>query len=84
MRRRHVSKSDRRKLRWIIEHESSWRNLATNGPCKGLGQLNTKQPKRKWASPYWNVNRVITYCTDGKHYDSISEAYRHKLRTGWY
>lgn len=82
MKKRKLSKAEKRMIRSIIRSESRFRHLATNGSCKGLGQLMTRQPKKKWASPYWNANRTITYCRE--RYGSIAKAYAHKKRRGWY
>ena len=74
--------SDLSGLMYLARRESHFGNLATNGPCLGMYQLATKQPKRKWASPYWNTNRAITYCRE--RYGSVAAAVAHSKRTGWY
>ena len=69
-------------LMYLARRESGYRNLATNGPCLGLFQLHTHVEKRRWASPYWNTNRAITYCRD--RYGSVAGAVRHSKAYGWY
>jgi hypothetical protein len=70
------------RLMWIAKRESGYRNWATNGPCKGMFQLATQQPKSKWANPYWNTNRAITYIKD--RYGTPYRAIQHINRYGWY
>ena len=70
------------RMLWIAERESTWRNGATNGPCKGLFQLATQQPKSTWANPYWNTNRAINYIKD--RYGTPYKAIRHIRAYGWY
>jgi SLT domain-containing protein len=71
-----------KQLKWIAYRESRYRNTATNGPCKGMFQLATRQAKSKWANPYWNTNRAITYIE--KRYGSPARAISHIKRRGWY
>lgn len=80
--KRGYSSADISRLLRIAKRESHFRNKATNGPCKGMFQLNTRKSKSKWANPYWNTNRAITYIK--KRYGSPGGALRHIRRTGWY
>jgi hypothetical protein len=79
---RRLSEADTKRLLWLARKESTYRNWATNGSCKGLFQLMTKQPKSKWANPKWNTNRAITYIFD--RYGSVANAVAHSQRYGWY
>ena len=76
------STADIKRLNFIAKRESHWGNRATNGPCKGMFQVNTRKPISKWANPYWNTNRAIHYIK--KRYGSPAGAVRHIGRTGWY
>ena len=71
-----------KRLLWIAERESGYRNWATNGPCKGMFQVNSHKAKSKWANPYWNANRAISYIKG--RYGSPSGAIRHIHGYGWY
>ena len=70
------------RLLWIAKRESTYRNWASNGPCKGLFQVNTHKSKSKWANPYWNTNRAITYIKG--RYGTPYKAIQHIHRYGWY
>lgn len=70
------------RMLWIAYRESTYRNWATNGPCKGLFQVNTSKPKSSWANPYWNTNRAITYIKN--RYGTPARAIQHIKRYGWY
>ena len=71
-----------KRLLWIAERESGYRNWATNGPCKGMFQVNSHKAKSKWANPYWNANRAISYIKG--RYGSPAGAIRHIHAYGWY
>ncbi len=80
--KRGYSSKDISRLMRIAKRESHFGNRAVNGPCKGMFQVNTKKPKSKWANPYWNTYRAISYI-EGR-YGSPAGALRHIARTGWY
>ena len=70
------------RMLWIANRESTYRNWVTNGPCKGLFQMNTSKSKSTWANPYWNANRSISYIKD--RYGTPYKAIQHIKRYGWY
>ena len=58
-------------LRRLIKQESWFDPLATNGDCKGLGQVNiSKWAMRDWADPYENANKsaeIMRFLVDRYH-----------------
>jgi len=70
------------RLLYIAKRESTYRNWVSNGPCKGMFQVATQKSKSKWANPYWNTNRAITYIKD--RYGTPYRAIQHIKRYGWY
>jgi len=81
-RRNHLSAANSRALVTLAKRESSYNPRARNGSCKGLFQLKTSAPKRRWVNATWNTTVAISYMK--RRYGSPAKALRHSYRYGWY
>lgn len=64
----------------LCRRESTFRPGATNGSCKGLFQLKTRNPR--WSDPAWNTDSAISYIE--RRYGSPRAALAHSYSRGWY
>ena len=80
--RHHLSAANSRALITLAKRESSYNPRARNGSCKGLFQLKTSAPRRRWVNATWNTTVAISYMK--RRYGSPAKALRHSYRYGWY
>ena len=76
------TKADVSAMYRLCARESGFRVKAANGPCKGLFQLHTHQPRSKWQNPVWNTSRALTYIK--KRYGTPRRALAASYSKGWY
>jgi hypothetical protein len=81
-RKKHLGVANTAALLKICRMESGYSPGARNHSCKGLFQLMTRSPRRKWANVRWNTTTAIKYIR--QRYGSARAALRFHYRHGWY
>lgn len=65
----------------LCRRESTFNPSATNGSCKGLFQIKTKNPR--WHDPTWNTRAAFAYIAR-RYHGSPRAALAHSYSRGWY